>query len=103
MQIQLPDKKCVICNEAINNPICMDCINKELKQWIDENKWLGKKEIGLNLLEQGNNHYIEKCLLCKKPIIICAHCYYHEMSGTIKEKFPELEEEFKVFFGLFGE
>jgi phosphoribosyl-dephospho-CoA transferase len=104
MQTQLPDKRCIICDSIITNPICVECVNNELRQWFNENNLCSGTKIKLNLLEQDNNeYYIEKCLLCKNPLSICTHCYYHEIFEIIKEKFPKTKEEFKIFFGLLSE
>ena len=85
-----PDKRCLICNEVISNPICPECINKEIRDWLVD------KEI--DLISNTNEIGSTKCVICGKNIGICPSCYTSEIYDIIKKKYPSLQQQFKTFF-----
>lgn len=89
---QIP--QCVICQEAITNPICPACLAKEIKVWLREKKpeWINK------VVEPENNMYGTKCISCGRGMSICAHCYSYDFYNYLLEEAPELAEEFLEHF-----
>jgi len=85
---------CPICNEAITNPICVDCLEKELNHWR-----LSIRKIPMRLKKIYMAFpKIGKCIICGKETSVCAHCYAEDALKIIKEDEPELEEEFLTHF-----
>ena len=83
-----------MCDEAVTNPICTDCLKEQMKTW------LGETEPGLiaeveeitkwfNYLEP-----ISRCALCGREMKVCRHCFTKEIFTVIQHQHPELEETF---------
>jgi len=83
---------CIICNKTITNPVCLDCINHEVRDWLRD------KGYELDLIEKEIYYSHIKCILCNKKMDICPHCYSKDVGLVIKEKFPKLMEEFGEVF-----
>ena len=86
--------QCVICQEAITNPICPECLAKEIKTWLRE-----KKPIWINSVTEPKDFgYGSKCIFCGRGMSICAHCYSYDFYEYLLETDPELAEEFVEYF-----
>jgi hypothetical protein len=90
-QIQNQDAICIDCREGITNPICPECLAREMNYW--------KSDIG-TVTPMATANTGVKCLFCGRDFNICAHCYSRDIYDLIKEKHPELAEEFLDMFGL---
>ena len=90
---QILDANCIICQEGITNPICPECLAKEIEYW--------RPELKTSLAMPGSWGKV-RCMFCGKGMNICAHCYSKDIYDLIKEEFPWLAEEFieKFDFGL---
>jgi hypothetical protein len=88
----IPDKRCLICDEVISNPICTDCINAEIKDWLLERE--------IELIEDNNVIGSTICCICGKNIDICPSCYTNDLYSMIKTKYPHLQEQFKTYFNF---
>ncbi len=90
-----PLEACPLCDEVITNPICLDCLEKELKHW-----WLLGREEPLELKELfvGYPLISTTCVICGRQTSVCGHCYSKEGLDLIKGMNPELEEEFLTHF-----
>lgn len=91
-KVQIEDATCVICRDGITNPICPECLAKEMTGW--------RPELRSILLSPDRGEYTVKCMFCGKGMSICAHCYSHDIYDLVGEKYPELAEEFMDTFGL---
>ena len=89
---QIPDKRCLVCNEVISNPICPECINKEIRDWLVEKK--------IELIENNTGLGSTKCIICGKPTAICPSCYTSEIYSIVRKKYPNLEKQFKTYFNF---
>lgn len=89
---QVLDAECIICREGITNPICPECLAKEIRSWYPRIRIMGTP------MSYGE----VKCLFCGKRMSICAHCYTRDIYEQLKEEDSILAEEFiEVFdFGL---
>jgi hypothetical protein len=93
-QMQNDDALCIVCREGITNPICPECLAKEMKH---------VKGISPYLFTPGSEWTDEsevRCLFCGKGMSICAHCYSSDIDNLIGKKKPKLQEEFRELFGL---
>ena len=92
-QIQDENAICIVCQEGITNPICPECLAKEIKSWRPGlSKLLAEPSFGYSMDTE--------CMFCGKEMNICAHCYSRDIYDTLVEKEPEIAEEFKELFGL---
>ena len=98
----MPDKVCVVCSEAITNPLCQDCLMDELNVWL--------KREGVNLTRQLKKrtqefkqmtNYSENqvdCISCKGIVSGCAHCYISYVQEWLTIVHPKLMKNFNLFF-----
>lgn len=79
------EKACVICNEAITNPLCVDCLEEEMTSWIADFDSDQVKNIE-EMKEIFPKHKTTevKCILCKRNMDVCPHCYSKEILNTVK-------------------
>ncbi len=89
------DDTCPICDEAITNPICLDCLERELGHWL---LTIGKQPMMLRELYRGFPEAGTRCVICGEESSVCAHCYCEEALNLIKQTAPELEEDFLSHF-----
>jgi len=78
---------CPICNEAISNPICINCLEQELLNWArDQDKKLvtgiRKLRNSLDVFDLGE----ERCIKCNAEMNICSHCFLTEVPKIIRDE-----------------
>lgn len=86
---------CEECDEAITNPICPDCLERQAVAWLMERKkdFLIKKvkEKMNNIKKQSSDSDSNvNCIICKNKISICPHC-------TSKEILKVMQKEKRIF------
>ena len=89
--------RCLLCREAITNPVCYSCIEKGILIWLDEtdNALVQElKNISKILSSRLSMQRETKCILCSRKMNICAHCYTRDVFEWLKNVKPELVEEF---------
>ena len=93
---ELGEEKCVVCEEAITNPICLECLEKEVKQWLVDKK---KAEM-LPLLAMQTEvfraftHKGIDCIKCKGSMNVCAHCYTMEIYRWFRKDIRDFTDDF---------
>jgi len=98
-QLEEANQMCVLCDEAITNPICLDCLEKSMEQWAEaikpaivnglaEKAWLFKSY----------THEGTKCVVCGNNINICAHCFCKDIYEWLQKEYSETTESFLVCF-----
>ena len=93
------NQMCVLCDEAITNPICLDCLERGMEQWA-----LGIKPSIIQILRinakmlKAYTHKGTTCVVCRKNINVCAHCFCKEIYGWLQAEHPEIAESFLVCF-----
>ena len=92
MEACILDKRCIICDEVISNPICPACINKELRDWL--------MDIKLDLIESNSVTATTQCVICGNDMSICPSCYTSEIYEMLREKDPKIKHEFRTFFNF---
>lgn len=91
------DEACVLCGEVITNPICIDCLKREMYYWfMDKNKNMVNLIRDMTRSFKEYTHDVTRCIICGKNMNVCAHCYVKEVSDLIKNK--ETREEFLLQF-----
>ena len=90
--------RCIVCNEGITNPICPECLGRELEQWLHENGmdypiWPPKRT--------KRNDPKTRCIICGNDMELCAHCFTSDVYEAVLEKRPELKEDYLRSFDYF--
>lgn len=97
MTPQITDEACVQCGEVITNPICIECLEREMEHWLMEYR---PKLISFirdtTKCFRSYTHDVMSCVICGKNMNICAHCYVKEISCLIKSN--RLMKEFLTQF-----
>tara|TARA_Y100000310_G_scaffold345138_1_gene462119 strand:+ start:7004 stop:7276 length:273 start_codon:yes stop_codon:yes gene_type:complete len=88
----MQESKCIICNKTITNPICLNCLNKEVNIWLEEKGHI------IDLTGKNTESSPNNCILCNNNMDICPHCHAKDISTTLKEEYPKLVEEFSEVF-----
>lgn len=96
------EDKCIICDEAITNPICPECLEKQILHWVGEKKpSLVPILRGIGRSMNTFNHENTSCIICRLNMNICAHCYCSEIYTWLEEnEYEELAEEFLEHFNF---
>ena len=93
MQEEKKMSECVVCKEAITNPICGFCVDAAVNEWLLQE---GFEAIDLNI-EFGE----DSCILCKKDMAVCSYCHTKNVLDVLKEKIPQKKfEELLSFYHL---
>ncbi|MFT4304446.1 MAG: hypothetical protein ACMXYG_07805 [Candidatus Woesearchaeota archaeon] len=96
------EKKCIICDEAITNPICPYCLEKQVMYWISERKASLiplLKKVGESVKEFSHENTF--CAVCNNDMNVCPHCYCNEIyTWLIENNYKELAEEFLESFNF---
>lgn len=98
----MPEKeKCVICSEAITNPVCPDCLQREVEHWlVDLNPSLIKDLRDYTGIFNSYRHDGVKCILCGKEMAVCAHCFCKDIHEMFSDKLGRDAEEFLFSFNF---
>lgn len=94
MQPQMHNYQCVVCQEVITNPICADCMGKEVKTWNVD------LELGLPLPSAGDFTTLKSpwCVICGKEVHVCPYCSTAEIFDYLEEFHPELIDAYLLLF-----
>ncbi len=96
------EQKCIICDEAITNPVCPECLERQVMYWIAD----FKPELISILRDIGSsvktfNHSNTSCIICGSEMNVCAHCYCKEIYlWLIENKHVELAMKFLESFNF---
>jgi hypothetical protein len=87
------EEKCVICQEAITNPICPECLQKEIEQWlVDKNKSLVPKLRSYASVYRAFRHAGTGCIICGSDMKVCAHCYCKDIYELFSDELEDAED-----------
>lgn len=90
---------CMLCNVVVTNPVCLECVEQEIEDWLYETApelvWeLRRRTDEINVKFGATN-----CILCKEEMNICNYCYIQHVMLWL-EQYPELMPEFKRYFRI---
>lgn len=90
---------CRICDEAITNPICKECLEEEMTSWLSdrEERLVPVAKIAKDTFVDTNTSRVN-CIICKKFMEICPHCYTSEVLMGLKDHKSENIENFSRSF-----
>lgn len=96
---------CEECNEAVTNPICPSCLEREAVIWLSE---IGKENFIAKVNEKmaplkskkGEDSLEEEinCIICGKSLTVCPHC----ASKKLMEAFRNDKKLLGMFLTYFG-
>ena len=95
---------CQLCREPIWNFLCIDCLGKNVEQWLP--KGFGPQFTKFHTFLKTHFHTMsadnfEPCLDCTKfnETPLCPYCYTHEVYHWISSMSPDTAQKFsKIFF-----
>lgn len=77
------DEACVLCGEAITNPICVNCLEREMEYWLMDKKLVSLIRDSTKIFRV-YTHYATRCIICGRNMNVCNYCYVKEISKLIK-------------------
>ncbi|MEK6826342.1 MAG: hypothetical protein AABX90_01800, partial [Nanoarchaeota archaeon] len=91
------------CNESIERPLLRQCLEEEMEEWLKRRN--ASLLTGLRRKTKEFFSGISKskkgiCIICKKAINGCSHCYINYIQEWIGKKNPDLIPSFKLFFNF---
>ena len=91
---QIRDAQCIECQEGITNPICPECLAKEMESWNSDMKSILIRPEDSDLDMNTDNYTADgvNCVFCGRPMSICAHCYCRDVYKFLAEKKPEMSD-----------
>lgn len=96
----MQDTKCVMCDEAITNPICPGCLQEGVQQWLMEQ---GETALAdeVSELTRGNfaNWGETACIKCDNLMSLCAYCYTKEVFHVVS-RHPRLVSSYLTYFNF---
>lgn len=92
--------ECVVCGEVITNPICIDCLEREVIGYL-----MPENPVFLTLVKGVSEFFRNSeeerkttCILCGSRMNVCSHCYKNEIYELLLESSIEMAEDFKEGF-----
>lgn len=98
--------ECLDCGEAIDNPICPECIAKEIEQWLNQYPKVKRKVMPVieRFLKAHKKFTADSqiCVHCyRKSAYVCPYCFTDFVYELLKEIASEkILEEYKDFFNF---
>ena len=98
---QKGEEKCVVCEDAITNPICPECLEKEVKHWLSDNhsSLIPKMRDYTGIFNTFTHDGVD-CVICGSNMNVCAHCYCKEVHGFLRNQLGKDAEEFLFSFNF---
>ncbi len=100
---------CVMCDEAITNPVCPNCLHSGVRQWLIEQQELRLAQKVLDITQcnikndlhdlDKNEHGNTLCIKCHSPMDVCTYCYTKDVFDVVKSK-SSLVAEYLMFFNF---
>lgn len=93
--------KCVLCMEAVTNPVCSSCLETQMSVWLNE----VNPELINGLREKTNEvsfglNVVGACILCNKEMNVCTYCYTEHIFNWLIKTNKELAKRFMVYFNF---
>ena len=92
--------ECIGCHEAITNPICQDCLTRDIKSWLNK-----KHPAIVTLFNKfvSNSIRIKEgitCVSCGNKMTLCPYCFTEDVYYWVREVAPDLIESYLVHFNF---
>ncbi len=100
MKAQIPgwEANCIICGVSITNPICVNCLEKEIVQWL-----LTRDQEAIPMVKGITDFFANdvkktNCIICRAEIGICTCCYINEIYELLLQRDIGLAQELITTF-----
>jgi hypothetical protein len=95
------EERCVICQEAITNPICPECLQREIEHWLADTmpSLIGRVK-GYAGVFDTYRHEATHCVICGNTMSICAHCFCKDIYELIESELGEVSGNFLFSFNF---
>jgi len=96
------EQKCVICDEAITNPICPECLERQIMYWVAEKKpSLVPILRGIGSSIKAYTHDNTSCVICGHNMNVCPHCYCSDIYlWLVENEYDGIAREFLEHFNF---
>lgn len=99
-QMTAQESLCIECEEAITNPVCPECLEREVSAWLRDKDPQAAQEL-MGMTRPGRHSYSNTgCIICKQEMTLCAHCHCKNIMNWLQGKNEALMEEFKRVFNF---
>ena len=93
--------ECVLCMEAVTNPVCASCLEAQMSIWLKETR----SELVSELREKTNEisfglNIVDACILCNKDMNVCTYCYTEYIFNWLVDNNKDLAEKFMTYFNF---
>lgn len=90
---------CIGCGEAITNPVCPSCLDRNISEWSAMNGvTIGvkplRKDLGYTDVDG------TRCIKCGDNMHFCPYCYTEDVLVWLQYNKPGLVDEFMRFFNF---
>lgn len=99
--------ECILCQEAIYNPLCQNCLAQQIDVWLTRYPDLAKKiKPKLKKFVQNINNDLDEAITCaackEKKAAICPYCFTEFMLGQLRkmQANKQILREFVRFFNF---
>ncbi len=99
--------ECVLCKEAIYNPLCQSCLAVQTNKWVSKYPSLSRKlksKLNKFLIKvEDSTDDALRCVACnKKKAAVCPFCFTEFVLGQLKklQANPQILGEFLMFFNF---
>jgi len=100
--------ECLVCKEAIYNPLCPTCLAGQIKVWLTNYPDLSKKIMPIlkKFIQEAHNeidHLATRCIACnKKQASVCPYCFTEHVLNQLKKLDVDKQvlREFLQFFNF---
>ena len=85
---------CKICFDPVDNFVCLDCLAREVKKWLNSRLEYEFTNFNENLRMLFNSEEnLEKCVRCRQSVdcVVCESCYLKELFLWLTQKGASLE------------
>lgn len=90
------------CGEAITNPICPDCLAREMEYWLNDKDRRLLSELRKRTREFKTMAYgkTNTCVICGNHMNFCSYCYIEYVHDWLNTRSPQIVDEFQHNFGF---
>lgn len=97
-QINAQEYICGACDDAITNPICPECLERQIVAWLSTRAPEHAEAVkGTKDIFDGFSSPVT-CIICGENMNVCPHCFVREVYHLLGARDRELGEEFRQHF-----
>lgn len=92
------DKSCWVCGDVITNPVCTECMEMEVEDWLVMKSPALIPSVRLLLKIADPKEHTTNCIFCGKGIDTCMYCFVQDVLELLQFDCPELIDSFLEHF-----